>query len=67
MAYSTPAADNFKYDDGATVAGVDDTQIPREWRERAAGYLARFGEALDQLRLRRSVTGPHWISWSMAE
>src|SRR6266542_2334624 len=25
LAYSTPSADNFKYDDGATVAAVDDS------------------------------------------
>ncbi len=63
LAYSTPAADNFKYEDGATVAGVDDTQIPREWRERAAGYLARFGEALERLRRRRMAEGRSWVRW----
>ena len=64
LAYSTPAADNFKYDDGATVAGVDDTMIPREWRARSEAYLAQFREGLDRLRYRRSFSGTHWITWS---
>jgi hypothetical protein len=64
LAYSTPAADNFKYDDGATVAGVDDSMIPREWRTRAAEHLERFRGELDRLRTRRALAGSHWIAWS---
>ncbi|HEU5314707.1 MAG TPA: hypothetical protein VFX49_01250 [Chloroflexota bacterium] len=64
LAYSTPAADNFRYDDGATVAGVDDSMIPREWRQRAEEWLRRFREELERLRVRRSLSGSHWITWS---
>ena len=31
-AYSTPAADNFRYQDGAQFAQVDDSMIAPEWR-----------------------------------
>ena len=41
-AYSTPAADNFRYQDGAQFAQVDDSMIAPEWR-------ARGEHALDEL------------------
>ena len=55
LAYSTPGADNFKYDDGATVAGVDDSMIPREWRARGNEALGEFKEGLERLRMQRGT------------
>ena len=55
LAYGTPAADNFKYEDGATVAGVDDSMIPKAWRERANEALADLRRGLDRLEARRAV------------
>ena len=63
-AYSTPAADNFKYEDGATVAGVDDSMIPKEWRARAGEALERFREGLAGLKRRRALGGPRAVSWA---
>ena len=61
LAYSTPASDNFKYDDGATVAGVDDTMIAKSWRDRANEALAEFRRALDRLESRRATAqAAHW-------
>ena len=62
LAYSTPAADNFKYEDGATVAGVDDSMIPKEWRVRGEAYLARFREELGKLRRRRYADSRRMVS-----
>ena len=64
LAYSTPAADNFRYEDGATVAGVDDSMIPTAWRVRAIEALGDFRGQLAVLRQRRaeSVT----IGWMWA-
>ena len=64
QAYSTPASDNFKYDDGATVAGVDDSMIPREWRARAEAALAAFHRELARLRSGRALGSSSWITWS---
>ena len=63
QAYSTPAADNFKYDDGATVAGVDDSMIPKEWRTRAEACLTTFHRELAHLRTSRALGASHWLSW----
>ena len=65
LAYSTPSADNFKYDDGATVAGADDSMIPREWRARASELMTRFKDELDRLRTRRALGASHWITWGV--
>ena len=64
QAYSTPASDNFKYDDGATVAGVDDSMIPREWRARAEAALGAFHRELARLRSGRALGSSSWITWS---
>ncbi len=63
-AYSTPAADNFKYDDGATVAGIDDSMIPKEWRGRAQSCLDRFHAELALLKRRRALDSTRTVSWA---
>lgn len=65
LAYSTPSADNFKYDDGATVAGVDDTQIPTAWRTRANEALADFRSQLTLLRHRRATS--QFATWPLPD
>jgi hypothetical protein len=55
-AYSTPAADNFRYEDGATAAQVDDTAIPVEWRRRSEAALSIFREQLGPI-VRTRMTG----------
>ena len=64
LAYSTPSADNFKYEDGGTVSGVDDSMIPKEWRARASEALERFQAALAGLKRRRAVSGVRVVSWA---
>ena len=66
LAYSTPAADNFKYDDGATVAGVDDTMIAPEWRARYRLAVGEWQAFLGDLRQRRraEVLAGARVSWS---
>jgi hypothetical protein len=54
LAYSTPAADNFKYEDGATAGLVDDTPIPLEWRRRAEAALNEFRTAIGRLAIART-------------
>ena len=63
-AYSTPAADNFKYDDGAMVAGVDDSMIPKEWRARAQALLERFQAELKRLKRRLALESSASVSWA---
>jgi hypothetical protein len=66
QAYSTPAADNFKYDDGATVAGVDDSMIPKEWRTRAQAALEQFQSELARLKRARRLDTRGSLSWAPA-
>jgi hypothetical protein len=63
LAYSTPSADNFKYDDGMAASGVDDSMIPREWRARAEATLARWSSWLATLRRQRALSGSPWVRW----
>jgi hypothetical protein len=66
-AFSTPAADNFRYDDGQTVGAVDDSMVPKEWRARAAAALARFREGLGTLAQARARTGRPWVAWGQRQ
>ncbi len=63
LAYSTPAGDNFKYEDGETVGQVDDSMIGPEWRRRGREHLATFRAELGKLGQRRARTGRPWVSW----
>ncbi len=62
-AYSSPAADNFRYEDGEVVGAVDDSMVAREWRLRGDGYLQEFRAELRRLRERRARTGRPWSTW----
>ncbi|MGH2350223.1 MAG: hypothetical protein ACRDJN_01245, partial [Chloroflexota bacterium] len=64
-AYSTPSADNFRYEDGATTALVDDTAIPVEWRRRAEAALAEFRRQLTGLAKSRTLAGRKRVVWSV--
>ena len=63
LAYSTPAADNFRYEDGATAALVDDTAIPVEWRRRGEAALAEFRRQLADLAATRVTGTPKRVAW----
>jgi hypothetical protein len=65
LAYSTPAADNFKYEDGATVAQVDDSMIAKEWRARANEAIGEFRREIAKLEWRRSPARG-LVAWDMA-
>jgi hypothetical protein len=64
LAYSTPAADNFRYQDGATASLVDDTAIPVEWRQRGEGALAAFRRQLERLAATRLAGAWKRVVWS---
>jgi len=63
-AYSTPSADNFRYEDGATAALVDDTAIPLEWRRRGDALLQEFRHQLGLLAAARTHGGRNRAVWS---
>ena len=67
LAYSTPTLDNFKYEDGASVSGVDDSMIGNAWQERGRVHLERFAEGLESLRRRRALDGQAWVNWGSDE
>ncbi len=63
-AYSTPAADNFRYQDGAQFAQVDDSMIAPEWRTRGEQALATFRSRLADLQRSRVVQAASTVVWS---
>ncbi|MBI3971724.1 MAG: hypothetical protein HY332_10590 [Chloroflexi bacterium] len=64
LAYSTPSADNFKYEDGATAAQVDDTMIALEWRRRSDTALGEFRSTLTRLAVARTFGARGRAVWS---
>lgn len=64
VAYSTPTSDNFRYQDGGQSALVDDTMIPREWRERAEAALFEFRDTLGALARNRALASGARVVWS---
>lgn len=63
-AYSTPAADNFRYQDGAQFAQVDDSMIASEWRARSVYALETFRARLADLQRSRAVQAASTVVWS---
>ena len=63
-AYSTPAADNFRYQDGAQFAQVDDSMIAPEWRTRGEHALTNFRARLADLQRSRVVQAASTVVWS---
>ncbi len=63
-AYSTPAADNFRYQDGAQLAQVDDSMIAPEWRARGEQALETFRARLADLQRSRVVQAASTVVWS---
>ncbi len=64
LAYGTPAADNFRYQDGAAHADVDDTGILQRWHAAGHAALAEFRAALTDLRNRRAQTTAQRVVWA---
>ena len=64
LAYSTPAADSFRYQDGDQASEVDQTAVPREWRARGDAALTEFRQGLGDLRQRRAVGARGRVVWS---
>ena len=64
LAYSTPSADNFRYEDGAMAGMVDDSMIAVEWRRRSEAALAEFRRLLGQLAVSRTHGARGRVVWS---
>lgn len=64
LACGTPAADNFRYQDGAAHAEVDDTGIIQRWHAAGHAALAEFRGALTDLRNRRAQTAAQRTVWA---
>lgn len=64
LAYGTPAADNFRYQDGAAQAEVDDTGIIGRWHTAGHTALDEFCRSLLALRCQRVQTAPQRVVWT---
>jgi hypothetical protein len=67
LAYGTPAADNFRYQDGAPLAEVDDSGIIGRWHAAGRAALGEFEHTLATLRRRRAQACQQRAAWRMRD
>jgi hypothetical protein len=63
LQYGTPAADNFRFQDGEMRDALDDTMVPAAWRTLGNDALERFRERLEEIRRRREPQFGAVVRW----
>src|SRR5579883_298121 len=63
LQYGTPAADNFKFQDGEMRDMLDDTMVPQAWLARGQEALARYRQKLEDIRQRRDYQAAAIVHW----
>jgi hypothetical protein len=63
LQYGTPAADNFKFQDGELRDTLDDSMVPAAWQKLGADALARYRQQLDAIRQRRDYQAAAIVQW----
>ncbi|GEM_PF-5783399 len=63
LQYGTPAADNFRLQDGEMRDALDDTMVPEAWRKLGNDALERFRERLEDIRRRREPQFGALVRW----
>ena len=63
LQYGTPAADNFKFQDGEMRDMLDDTMVPATWLKLAQDALGRYRHGLDSIRQRRDYQTAAILHW----
>jgi hypothetical protein len=63
LQYGTPAADNFKFQDGEMRDALDDTMVPAAWLRLGQEALGHFRQQLDDIRRRRDYQAAAILHW----
>jgi hypothetical protein len=63
LAYQVPTNDNFAFQDGALHDRVDDSMIPKSWRQAGAEMLNRFHTRLEEIKRQRDFAAAAIVQW----
>ncbi|HEY7349556.1 MAG TPA: hypothetical protein VH599_14670 [Ktedonobacterales bacterium] len=63
LAYQTPTNDNFVFQDGAVHDRLDDSMIPKHWRQAGVDRLGRFLARLEEIRRQRAFANAAIAQW----
>ncbi len=63
LAYQVPTNDNFAFQDGTLHDHVDDSMIPKSWRQAGLERLSRFQDQLEEIKHQRDFAAAATIHW----
>jgi hypothetical protein len=63
LAYQVPTNDNFAFQDGALHDHIDDSMLPKSWRQAGLERLNRFQDRLEEIRRQRSFASAATVHW----
>jgi hypothetical protein len=63
LAYQVPTNDNFAFQDGALHDRLDDSMIPKSWRQAGLDMLNRFHTRLEEIRRQRDFAAAATVHW----
>jgi hypothetical protein len=63
LQYGTPAADNFRIQDGEMRDMLDDSMVPGAWYKLGQDALARYRQKLEAIRQRRDYQAAAIVQW----
>jgi hypothetical protein len=63
LAYQVPTNDNFQFQDGEIHDRLDDSMIPKSWRQAGVDMLGRFVAMLEEVKLRRDFASAAVAQW----
>ncbi len=63
LQYGLPASDNFHFQDGEMRDQVDDTMVPKMWRQYGLDALTSFRAKLEEIRRRRDFAAAAIAQW----
>ncbi len=63
LAYQVPTNDNFVFQDGAAHDRLDDSMIPKNWRQAGVDMLGRFLARLEEIKRARDFADAAIVQW----
>lgn len=63
LAYQVPTNDNFTFQDGALHDRLDDSMIPKNWRQAGVDMLGRFMDRLEEIKRQRDFASAAIVQW----
>ncbi len=63
LAYQVPTNDNFVFQDGEVHDRLDDSMIPRNWRQAGVDMLGRFLARLEEIKRQRDFANAAVVQW----